>query len=70
MLDKNLIIDYIVLQEVEMGTSIKLSSARMRYGFSLKELATMYGLTYYRVWKMHTQGWLAEYLKDHQPVKK
>jgi hypothetical protein len=52
-----------------MGTELRLSSARLRYGYSLKELATMYGLTYYRVWKMHAKDMLTEYMKWNKPKK-
>lgn len=52
-----------------MGTELRLSSARIRYGHTLKELAGMYGITYYQVWKMHAKGMLEEYMKWNKPKK-
>ena len=53
-----------------MGTEIRMSIAMMTYGFTLKELADMYGLTYYQVFKMHAKDMLTEYMKWHKIEKK
>lgn len=45
----------------------KYQSMRKKYGFTLKRIASMYGLTYYRVWTMHTAGELSEYIATHSP---
>ena len=43
---------------------------RKRYGNTLMEIASMYGMTYYRVWMMHKAGELFEYITTHSSVEK
>lgn len=52
-----------------MGSNIRLSNARIKYGYTLKELSEMYGITYYQVWKMHAKGMLEEYMKWNKQKK-
>ncbi len=42
---------------------------RKKYGSTLKEIAAMYGMTYYRVWMLHRAGKLAEYIVKHSPIE-
>ena len=43
---------------------------RKRYGNTLMEIASMYGMTYYKVWMLHSQDGLSEYIASHSPVGK
>ncbi len=53
-----------------MFTIRRYRSLRRKYGYTLNKIAAMYGLTYYRVWMLHTQGELTEYIASHSPVEK
>ena len=48
----------------------KYYSLRKKYGFTLGKIAVMYGLTYYKVWMLHSQDALTEYIASHSPVGK
>ena len=48
----------------------KYQSMRKKYGFTLKRIAAMYGITYYRIWMMHARDELVEYIATHAPIKK
>ena len=53
-----------------MLTIRRWKSLKKKYGFTLNKIALMYGLTYYKVWMLHSQDELSEYIATHSPVEK